>query len=868
MVQYLNELESDDSRIQPQSGVEGLNVGSASDLSWHQTVQFADGTAGNDMAVESYLGASTIGGDADELELGDFFARPVLIQKIVWTYDSLAFGATFKPWKLFFENPRVINRINNYNRLRGTLKVKFVVTGNGFYYGRMLCSYLPMDEADALTRARAAFQIDQIEATQRPHVFLDPSLSQGAEMHLPFFWPYEAVSIPDAEWNGLGRFDLFDMTGLRHAGGSTEPVTISVFAWSEDLELSIPTSSPSIALTPQSGREKMNGKAKGKPKSVVSKKALAPDEYGQGIISKPASIVANIAGRLIEAPYIGSYARATQIAAGSVSAIASLFGYSRPVDLEPITRAKIHTHSNMANCDATSLVTKLSVDSKQEVTVDTRVMGLGGMDEMNIKGIATRSAFLTEVVWLQARTPGDKLFTCGVHPGMYDQLVSEPLVEYHLLPCANMQELFSLWRGTMRYRFQIVASAFHRGRLRISWDPYGPDQGEFNTCYNYIVDIAEERDFCIDVGWGSTKGMLRTYPISEQPPPYSANFPPDDTPPGFSPEWSNGILTVSVFDRLTLPNSTALAGDLYINVFVSACDDIEFAAPQSAEINNFTPFAPQSGTEAIAPDLNAGAEGSSPLNEPVVARFATPPSNMENALATYSGEVIVSLRTLLKRVSYHGGILTPAFGNLITPSVQRIRYPTYPPFPGKDPFAFQTANSPSGFYSYFNMIPLQWVLMSFTGYRGGIRIHVTRSHTSTLWQNHYISRVSTYTQSGFAKGSEFVTAIGNGGTLGNLSSRAVKESPCGIAGENIHSQPSVEAEIPYYNQARFLLGKRRDQLSTVPNNVFNYFQYTTFGRSNMSDTCFLFGYSTGEDFQVGLFTGLPVLFQREDPIPT
>eukprot|EP01084_Bolivina_argentea_P113537 202308_1 len=102
------------------------------------------------------------------------------------------------------------------------------------------------------------------------------------------------------------------------------------------------------------------------------------DEYApNGIISSTSTTVARVAGLLTSAPSIGPYALATQMAASTVSNIARLFGYSRPPVLTDINSYKQMNLGNLANTNVSDAVMKLSLDAKQELSVDPRIMGLG-----------------------------------------------------------------------------------------------------------------------------------------------------------------------------------------------------------------------------------------------------------------------------------------------------------------------------------------------------------------------------------------------------------------------------------------------------------------------------------------------------------
>jgi hypothetical protein len=238
----------------------------------------------------------------------------------------------------------------------------------------------------------------------------------------------------------------------------------------------------------------------------------------------------------------------------------------------------------LATCDTEDTVTKLTIDSKQELCVDPRTVGLGDSDEMDIKSLCQRESFLTQFDWLPSDSPETLLQNFRVSPMNWAMLSDE----IHHTPSSFVGLLFDNWRGTIKYRIQICSSNFHKGRIKIVYDPYYQATNEYNTNYTYIVDVAENKDFTVEVGWGSPYPWLRTSTPGLDPVPFSGSA--FGSPSSFS---SNGVLSIFVVNELTTPNSPAA---VKINVMVSCGDDIEFGAP-SNRLTNYTYF-PQSGYEA------------------------------------------------------------------------------------------------------------------------------------------------------------------------------------------------------------------------------------------------------------------------------
>jgi hypothetical protein len=134
--------------------------------------------------------------DSDDARLENFFSRPIKIAEEEWA-TSTTLGFDIDPWSLYWENPRVANRIANFHLLKCNLKIKVVINGNGFQYGRALVSYLPFDVYDTLTTNASLIREDLVQASQQPRIFLDPTTSQGGEMKLPMFNYYNYLSIPN-----------------------------------------------------------------------------------------------------------------------------------------------------------------------------------------------------------------------------------------------------------------------------------------------------------------------------------------------------------------------------------------------------------------------------------------------------------------------------------------------------------------------------------------------------------------------------------------------------------------------------------------------------------------------------------------------
>jgi hypothetical protein len=715
-----------------------------------------------------------------------------------------------------------------------------MINGNGFHYGRAIASYQPLHLNDDFTRNRAFFPQDVIAASQRPHVYLDPTTSQGGSLCLPFVYWNNALRIPQQDWRNMGQMNIRTINELKHANGATDNVTISVFAWAEEVTLSIPTAGEPGALSPQSGEK---------------------DEYSSGPISKPASIVSKVAGALKSVPGIGPYALATQMASNTIARIATMFGFSRPASLAEIEPYKPSYFGNLATTNMHDTSTKLALDCKQEVTVDPRVMGLGSCDEMAVKHIATRESYLTTFGWQVADTTESLLWNCFVNPMLWDNQAGG---EVHLPACAFAAVPFKFWRGTMKYRFQIVASAFHKGRLKITYDPYYQKSNEYNVCYTHIIDLAKERDFTVDVGWGQGKSFLNVDT------PDDVNLPFDDSV-SIGPDTNNrmnGVLSVYVVNDLTIPNSVA-NNNIQVNVFVSAGDDIEFGNPSAVLLENISYFSqsgeiyePQSGENHADSDRTVAE--SEPIKMMASDSMAADIDETDNTLMVFMGEPIVSMRQCLKRYNYHSYIPRKNLGR----SWKTVRTGDFPIYRGYAPGAIHETAALVP-YNYVKTVLLSYLTPAYTCCRGGLRWKYMRDGAPPTDSWFQVNRFPGRTGASYLNIEEPVITNGSGSEDQTIAQavRSIPHTWPGAGATSVANNPVLELEFPYYSNLRFRPAKQGNKSTTANFNSFHtlssMWDSVTGGRDGFHAYV-----STAEDFTLGFFTGAPVIFivaQNNDP---
>jgi hypothetical protein len=812
-----------------------------------QNVQFVDTNPGYTLAEKATFDPVRDQALLSDASLEEFFARPIKITSFDWIIGGASLHEVFNPWKLYFENPRVINRLANYKLMRSKLHVKVTISGTQFHYGRALMSYNPFPDLDNLTVDRVVIDADLVAATQRPHILLDPTVSQGGDLVLPFFYYKNVIDITTSDWGDLGEMLLVQMNELKHANGGTDPITINVFAWAEDIKFAIPTN-----LLPDT--------------FVVQAQA---DEYGKGPISRIAGIVSSAAGKLSMIPPIAPFARATEIGATAVGALATLFGYSRPVDLTH-SQFRPNTKSSLAITNMCDDTQKLTLDSRQELSIDPRTAGLGDVDELGINYIASRQSYFTQFTWPVGGVTESLLYNVVVEPGLWRSNNSElhlPAMSYAALP-------FKYWRGSLKYRFQVVCSTFHKGRIKIVYDPSGTAgaNAEYNTAYTTVVDIADTTDFEITVGWGQATTYRQTLPIAS----LVETVFSDTSVLAYSSStavYGNGTIAVYVVNELTVPNTT-VNNDIQINMYVSAGDDFEVAQADDTRIarirltNATNVVNPQS--EEISPQAEEMDRlDSKPHVAPTLNKMGAQTTLSDQTNHIHFGENVRSFRQLLKRYAVHEYI-SASKGTANDKQILQILRPAMPYEPGYTATAGSlTFTLLANEYTYGYMTPLRYLSCAFGGWKGGVRymydlsqlnLDTIRRNGTVVVGNNLEELVNIPTDS--------ATLLGNSANaIGRQLLQVANQRTSGVNGITMQASevnPTVCFEVPYYSEYRFTPAKQRIDFGAV---MFNQpYSAATVTHEVGTGEEFITTYcSAAEDFTCFMYLGPPIFYYEGTP---
>lgn len=748
-----------------------------------ETVTFIDNAGGVYLDLPTTQNNVALVDNTDDLGLGSFLARPTLIDTLTWsTSDVVGVLKQIKPWYLFLNSAAIKKKIDNYAFMRGTLHVKVLVNGTPFQYGALRTCYSPLLGwvSDKIRTNPVSDLPLAIPYSQQPGFFIYPQANSGGHMPLRFFLHKNWMDITSAtEVQNMGTLTYFNFSPLSVAvsGGSTT-VTVRTYAWMSDVELM----------------------------GSTSKLALQGDEYGVGAVSAPASAVAAIASRLSSIPIIGRFARATEIGASAVSSIATLFGYTNVPVIDDVRPVHPMNAPMLASAHIGIPIQKLTLDPKQELSIDPSPHGIGSADELSLAYLKSKESYFAAVSWSTSDTAGEQLFNARISPSLWGQVSLTNTASatvgkrvYHT-PLSYVGGMFKNWRGDIIIRIKIVCTKFHKGRLKISYDPRGdisttdPDE---NTVYTQIVDVGEKDDieFVIpyhqDLGW-----LIHDQTIQD-------NWTPGNS---LAPRLGidNGILTVRVLNTLTAPS----AGSLNLMFFIRGGDNFEYANPSGhigPDSSNIVPsfFALQSEdtTDVVASRIVIGTESKA----------------LPERYALNYGECVGSLRNILHRSMVFETTPMPASTTGTYTAIRKV-YKRMPYTPGYDTaWTATTANkvvaaSGTAGYVFNTMAHIPYISGMFLGYRG------STNHTVTLSSELYgylddLRVVRATDSSAVSTTQRYISNVANTGFASTTSQKAhflnrnyyYRDGLGGMGITSTRTNGSIVFNIPDYNNYNFSL---------------------------------------------------------------
>lgn len=489
-------------------------------------------------------------------------------------------------------------KLLGYFGFRATMVFTLQVNGQRFQQGRYMLVYVPTGGTTSDANALSWFNSHAatlVARSQCPHVELDVNKDTSVQLRIPFnsshdFYPLQyGISSTSTKWGNLRIFPYVPL----QAGSGSLTAKYTLWAHFEDIDVV----GQALPIERQS-----NSMAEAKSKGV-------------GPIQSTALKVKMAAGVLKNVPLIGTYVSPVAWVADIVGNVASIFGLSSPANVDKQYRVETSLMSYATNLDKVDKTNPLSYSLKSAVGL-LPGEGFEDADEMHIKHIASRYAYQAFFYMNDVQVEEDLItsYLVGLYPtGGPLTHVDGGVTMTDYTPAQWLGKRFEMYRGSMKYRFKIVKTDFHSGRISIDFNPearsyISPPMLDTNAPYIHrqIIDIRDFNEFEIEFPFISPNPYIGTYNNG------NTHF---------------GRIEIRVVDPLVAP--ATVASNITFIMEVAMSDDAEFAGRSNHYCRIYDTIEVQSNSMTIG---------------------STTPLFEQNDTAKYCiGEKIINVRALLKR---------------------------------------------------------------------------------------------------------------------------------------------------------------------------------------------------------------------------
>jgi hypothetical protein len=586
------------------------------------TTNFADDTFGQETTVLAPTDLTVALRSVNEIpgagSIVDFLSKPAKISTGAFATTDSGTLVSFDPWTVTVGDSWKRQKLDGVYLVRADVRVRLTVNATRFQQGRYILYWVPSGGVPNTNESYLAYnrahRSNLMTITTLPHVEIDLAKQTHVELLLPFTAAYshfnQTLQTPPTVFS-LGMVYVTPYSPLQAGSGSN---TCSYTLWTslENIELSMPT-------IPQSGYLEAEVHS-GKGKSVSDMEQMA---RGSGPISSTLAKVSLSSDILSAIPILGPAMSSLSWISRHIARSADVWGFSKPMVLDAPTRVVRNTLPYVANADGDSMSLPLSLMSTNQVVIDSGLQRTKA-DEMALSYIAQQYSFLQTFAWTTSSAVDTNLTSIAIQPSLYTTTYGKGTC---YAPVSLVQLYFRYWRGSIKFRFKMVKTEFHSGRLAIAYIPVFNSTssavvttGQSQYLYRQIVDIRETSEFEVCVPFVFPEVYADVNSVL-------------------------GSLNLTVLDALTAPNTVTQS--ITFLVEVAGGDDIEYAFPTSPELLAYLPAVVQSGY-TVTPCYT----------------FGTTPTDLSVTPASISiGEQVHSLRQLFKRVQFSTITNTPTAFN-------------------------------------------------------------------------------------------------------------------------------------------------------------------------------------------------------------
>lgn len=520
------------------------------------------------------------------------------VNKVVGSYD---FPSSLSKGK-YAKNSNLALILKNYLFMRGDVELRFVVNANKFQVGQVQVSAYYGEEHDININLRN----NVYSRSQMMHQLISLHNNKIVNFEIPYVNPKTYVRTMSTVDNPLIDFvtvKALILNPLRVADNTYSSCKIAVFARFKNVQLTgmipnvnngpfdhemdiqstpiesshAPIEQPYLAFEDQMSSSYISNFVSNPDLSIAydSLFPLLPTTYFQGNpdLSIAYDHLIDTADHEMMAVTAGIAAANSLIGLGE-RAVRMVKGFNRDYPRDPRPDTVVIPRQSPSWCYGTNTVSSaniLRLDPKGSTPEVER-------DEMSISTVTSTYGLVSQFQWTHNDIEGKTLFSDNVAPisdRVNKLLPAKPnlLAVYTPAPVGVVSSCFAYWRGSMRFRFDFIASFMHTGRVMATFYPgknysYTTPIGERTNLLQVIFDLEESQSFTFEVPftWDKEWCSLHT----------NKRYNLDPFPPGI------GKVDLSVLTPL-IPND-AISNIIDCNVYVCGGDDFEVSVPVNPEI--------------------------------------------------------------------------------------------------------------------------------------------------------------------------------------------------------------------------------------------------------------------------------------------
>jgi hypothetical protein len=459
-------------------------------------------------------------------------SKPIVIQTLSWSSTDVEYTNLFD-----FNIPDVIASLDTiqsrtlrmYAFYRANWVLRFQLNGTKFHQGQLIAAIIPFNQRSPISATATGGYVTP-SLTGFPSVQISASATAPVELKIPFVHMYDYF-MSNAQNNlPLAKVQLAVLNILQHAAGASPALNLTISMYAEQPEVHVPMYDHATVF---------EGEAFGLFSNVAASLGHAATGNFKGFFQKGSDAQKDMANLFDKPSYV----------------------VTSPKTITPV--------SAMAHGKGTETTIRLGLDPSAQSTQPPGIFG--NVDsEMTFEHAAQTPMLVDKINWADTVASSTRLRYFPVTP-----LVSQPVgtvstvqvwAPTHL---AWVSSLYHFWQGAIKVRFDAICTGFHTGRLLIAFIPNGftspsPTMTQAMSCPNVIMDIQSSTQVEFTI-------------------PFLSNTPYKRVDATLDTTSVTGYLYVYVLNELVHPDN--VAGDIALNVYFSAGEDMKFYVPKDVSMS-------------------------------------------------------------------------------------------------------------------------------------------------------------------------------------------------------------------------------------------------------------------------------------------